>query len=143
MQLDRTSYLEDGDMSLTEYFENTQGLGVLSTADAEGRVNAAIYSRPHIMDDGTMAFIMPDSLTHRNLSSNPYAAYLFRENGPGYKGKRIYLTKVREETDSELINSVRRKFYPPEVVKGGPRSLVFFAVDKVRPLIGTGESEPT
>jgi len=130
-------------MSLTEYFEKNQGVGVLSTADAEGRVNAAIYSRPHIMDDGTLAFIMPDRLTHHNLNSNPYAAYLFRENGPGYKGKRIYLTKVREEKDTELIRSLRRKIYPPEVEeKGGPRSIVFFTVDKVLPLIGTGEYEP-
>jgi len=131
------------EMSLTEYFEKNQGVGVLSTADAEGRVNAAIYSRPHIMDDGTLAFIMPDRLTHHNLNSNPYAAYLFRENGPGYKGKRIYLTKVREEKDTELIRSLRRKIYPPEVEeKGGPRSIVFFTVDKVLPLIGTGEYEP-
>ncbi|HYA43178.1 MAG TPA: pyridoxamine 5'-phosphate oxidase family protein [Syntrophobacteraceae bacterium] len=130
-------------MSLIEYFEQNQGVGVLSTADAEGRVNAAIYSRPHIMDDGTLAFIMPDRLTHRNLNSNPYAAYLFRENGPGYKGKRIYLTKVREEKDTELIRSLRRKIYPPEVEeKGGPRSIVFFTVDKVLPLVGTGEYDP-
>jgi len=131
------------EMSLIEYFEQNQGVGVLSTADAEGRVNAAIYSRPHIMDDGTLAFIMPDRLTHRNLNSNPYAAYLFRENGPGYKGKRIYLTKVREEKDTELIRSLRRKIYPPEVEeKGGPRSIVFFTVDKVLPLVGTGEYDP-
>jgi hypothetical protein len=127
-------------MTLADYFEKTQGVGVLSTADAEGKVNAAIYSRPHIMDDGTLAFIMPDRLTHRNLNSNPHAAYLFRENGPGYKGKRIYLTKVREETDSELIRSLRRKVYPSEVEeKGGPRAIVFFMIEKVLPLIGTGE----
>ena len=130
-------------MSLKDYFENSQGLGVLSTADVEGRVNSAIYSRPHVMEDGTIAFIMPDRLTHHNLDSNPYAAYLFRENVPGYKGKRIYLTKVREETDKELIHSLRRKVYPPEVEeKGGPRSIVLFTIDKVLPLVGTGEAEP-
>jgi hypothetical protein len=127
-------------MSLKDYFENSQGVGALSTADAEGRVNAAIYSRPHIMDDGTVAFIMPDRLTHHNLNSNPHAAYLFRENGPGYKGKRIYLTKVREEQDAELIRSLRRKVYSPEIEeKGGPRSIVFFTIEKVLPLVGTGE----
>jgi hypothetical protein len=129
-------------MSLREYFENTKGLGVLSTADGEGGVNSAIYARPHVMDDGTLAFIMPDRLTHHNLQSNPYAAYLFRENEPGYKGKRIYLSKVREETDSELIESLRRKSYPPEIEAGeAPRSLVFFKVDKVLPLIGSGDVE--
>jgi hypothetical protein len=129
-------------MNLKDYFENSQGIGVLSTADAEGRVNSAIYSRPHVMEDETIAFIMPDRLTHHNLNSNPYAAYLYRENGPGYKGKRIYLTKVREEADAELIGSLRRKVYPPEVEeKGGPRSIVFFKIDKVLPLVGTGEVE--
>lgn len=131
-------------MNLKEYFEKKKGLGVLSTADGKGRVNAAIYARPHVMDDGTLAFIMPDRLTHHNLQSNPHAAYLFREEGPGYKGTRVHLTKVREETNSELLHSLRRKFYPPEIEdKEGPRSIVFFEVDKVLPLIGPGESEPT
>ena len=143
-------------MNLKDCFENKKGLGVLSTADGKGRVNAAIYARPHVMDDGTLAFIMPDRLTHHiafimpdrlthhNLQSNPHAAYLFREDGPGYKGTRVHLTKVREETNSELLHSLRRKFYPPEVEeKEGPRSIVFFEVDKVLPLIGPGESEPT
>ncbi len=130
-------------MNLQEYFENTKGIGVLSTADGEGRVNSAIYARPHAMDDGTLAFIMPDRLTHHNLQSNPHAAYLFRENEPGYKGKRIHLTKVREETNSELVHSQRRKFCPPEVEeKEELCSIVFFEVDKVMPLIGPGELEP-
>jgi len=128
-------------MELREYFENRKGLGVLSTADGEGRVNSAVYARPHVMDDGTLAFIMPDRLTHANLQSNPHAAYLFRENEPGYKGKRIHLTKVREETNSELLHSLRRKFYPPEV-EVGVRSIVFFEVDRVMSLIGPGEPEP-
>ncbi len=127
-------------MDLKEYFENNQGIGVLSTADGDGKVNAAVYSRPHSMDDGTLAFIMPDRLTHHNLSSNPHAAYLFRENGPGYKGIRLHLTKVREETDVELIESLRRKVYPAEMEeKVGPKSAVFFKVEKELPLIGTGE----
>jgi hypothetical protein len=36
-------------MKLKEYFENTRGTGVLSTADNEGKVDAAIYSRPHVL----------------------------------------------------------------------------------------------
>ena len=127
-------------MDLKDYFETSEGLGVLSTADAEGKVNAAVYSRPHFMDDGTLAFIMPDRLTHHNLDANPHAAYLFRENGPGYKGKRLYLMKVREEIDCDLVDALRRKVYPPEVEeKMGPRSVVVFKVEKELPLVGTGE----
>lgn len=126
-------------MELAEYFEHTPGLGVLATADSEGRVNAAVYARPHVMDDGTVAFIMPDRLTHHNLQSNPHAAYLFVEERPGYKGKRLYLTKLREEKDTELLYALRRKAYSPEVeAREGFRYLVFFTVDNTLPLIGAG-----
>jgi hypothetical protein len=126
---------------LKEYFDNITGHGVLATADAQGLVNQAVFARPHMMEDGTLAFIMPHRLTHKNLQENPQAAYLFKENSPGWKGKRLYLSKVREEQDTELLYSLRRRTYPPEMErKEGPRFLVFFRVDKVLPLIGTGES---
>ncbi|HOV85365.1 MAG TPA: pyridoxamine 5'-phosphate oxidase family protein [Syntrophobacteraceae bacterium] len=127
-------------MDLKEYFENRKGFGVLSTADGTGRVNSAVYSRPHAMDDGSLAFLMPDRLTHFNLQSNPRAAYLFREEGPGYKGKRLHLTKIREETDPDLVHTLRRRHSTPESQeKEGDRFVVFFRVDKVLPLIGPGE----
>ena len=126
-------------MNLGEYFENTKGTGVLATADSEGKVDAAIYSRPHIFDDGTVAFVMRERLTHHNIQSNPHAAYLFIEEGPGYGGKRLFLTKVREEKDSELTDKLKRRWLTPEEDKAkGPKFLVVFKVDKVLPLIGAG-----
>ncbi len=80
-------------MTLKKYFEAASGTGVLSTADAEGRVDAAIYSTPHVFEDGTVAFIMRELLTHRNLQSNPYATFLFIEHGPCYRGVRLFLLK--------------------------------------------------
>ena len=128
---------------LKEYFDNVTGHGVLATADAQGLVNQAVFARPHMMEDGTAAFIMPHRLTHKNLQENPQAAYLFREDSPGWKGKRLHLTKVREEQDTELLYSLRRRSYPPEKEKQeGPRFLVFFQVDKILPLIGAGENAP-
>ena len=55
-------------MEIRDYFDNTKGLGVLSTADAMGKVNAVLYSRPHVMADGTLAFIMRDRMTHGNVN---------------------------------------------------------------------------
>jgi hypothetical protein len=122
-----------------EYFDNISGHGILATADAQGKVNQAVFARPHVMEDGTAAFIMPHRLTHKNLQENPHAAYLFMEKGPGYKGKRLYLTKVREEQDTELLYALRRRTYPEEKEKlEGPRFLVFFRVDQVLPLVGPG-----
>jgi len=99
---------------LQEYFDNITGHGVLATADAQGKVNQAVFARPHVMEDGAVAFIMPHRLTHKNLQENPHAAYPFMEKGPGYKGNRLYLTKVREEQDTELLYSLRRRTYPEE-----------------------------
>jgi len=120
---------------LKSYFENAKGIGVMATSDAEGKVNAAVYSRPHFMEDGTVAFIMRDRLTHHNIQSNPHAAFLFVEEGPGYIGRRLYLSKVREEENSEVLDAISRR--PHAGPPGDHRFLVFFRIDKVLPLIGS------
>lgn len=56
-------------MELKDYFESTKGTGVMATADGDGKVDAAIYARPHFMEDGTLAVIMRDRLTHNNLQT--------------------------------------------------------------------------
>lgn len=126
-------------MDLKDYFEKAKGTGVLATADAQGQVDVAIYSKPHFMDDGTISFIMADRLTHHNLQSNDQAAYLFMEDGPGYKGRRLFMTKIREDQDSELLYSIRSKRFASEKEDGKTRFLVFFKIDKVLPLVGAGE----
>jgi hypothetical protein len=126
-------------MKLQEYFTSRSGTGVLSTADAGGKVDAAIYSTPQVMDDGTVAFIMRERLTHENLKSNSYAAYLFLEDAPGHKGIRLFLKMVREDDNAELIATMTRRHLRPEVdALKGPKHLVYFAVEKVLPLIGSG-----
>jgi hypothetical protein len=124
-------------MSLKDYFATTKGIGVLSTADSDGQVDAAIYSRPHFMEDGTMAFIMRDRRSHHNLLSNPHATYLFKEEGSGYRGKRLFMSKLREEENTELLDSLRRR----KAVSGNgeDRFLVFFKLDKELPLVGDGK----
>ena len=126
-------------MKLSEYFENAKGMGVLATADAEGRVNTAIYSRPHFLDpndENTVAFIMADRLCHANVQANPHASYLFIEEGDGYVGKRLSLTKIKEETDPDKIQAIRRRNLPYECEEGKTRFLVHFRIDGMRPLIG-------
>lgn len=127
-------------MNLSEYFENTKGVGVLATADSDGKVDAAIYARPHFMEDGSIAFIMRDRLSHANLQSNPHAAFLFMEDGSGYKGKRLFLIKTREEENSELVKELSRRSYNSDK-RGSEESkfVVFFKLEKELPLIGSGK----
>ena len=96
-------------MDLESYFESAEGFGVLATADRCGKVDAAVYSRPHFLSRSTVAFIMAGRLTHANLATNPHAVYLFHERGPGYKGVRLYIKKTKEEKDSPLIPLLRRR----------------------------------
>ncbi len=126
-------------MNLRTYFEATKGMGVLSTADDQGQVNAAVYARPHVLDDGNLAFIMRDRLSHHNLQSNPKAAYLFSEEVTGYKGLRLHLTKVDEESGTQRVKEICQRCRiddKPDTV----RFMVSFTVDKEMPLIGPGES---
>ena len=120
--------------NLQDYFESTKGIGVLATADSHGKVDAAVYSRPHFLEDGALAFIMRDRLTHHNLQSNPSATFLFVEEGTGFKGKRLYLKKLREENNPELIRKIKRRKYTDD--KEEPLFLVYFTLDKELPLIG-------
>jgi hypothetical protein len=125
-------------MKISEYFEKKKGRGVIATADPEGKVGVAVYARPHFIDEKTVAFIMADRLMHKNVQSNPHAAYLFLESGDRYVGKRLYLTKIKEEKDSNLIDKIRRRESCPvyDNYRDKTRYLVYFRVDKVLPLIG-------
>jgi hypothetical protein len=125
-------------MGLREYFERARGVGVLATADANGKVNVALYARPHFLDpndEAALAFIMSDRVSHANVQANPQAAYLFVEAGEDYLGKRLTLTMVREETDIEKIRSIRRRRVPP-LSEEGMKYLVYFRIDELRPLVG-------
>jgi hypothetical protein len=126
-------------MKLSDYFEKKKGRGVIATSDSKGKVGIAVYARPHFINEKTVAFIMADRLMHKNLESNPHAAYLFIEAGDKYAGKRLYLTRMKEEKDSELIDQIRRREVCPVDAgyKKGLRFLVYFKVEKVLPLVGS------
>lgn len=127
-------------MNLKEYFAGKRGIGVISTADAEGRVDSAIYSRPQLMEDGSLAMIMRERLTHKNLQENPHAAYLFIEEGDGYQGVRLFLKKIREDDNPQLIQQLTRRSLTPEEDRAkGPKFIVYFEVEKTLSLIGGDE----
>ena len=130
-------------MNLQEYFSTTQGTGFLATASAEGKPDIAVYSRPQFMSDGTLAFIMRDRLTHAYLQENDHAAYAFIEDADGFKGVRLFMKKIREDSDVELVaRMTRRHLSPEEDSAKGPKFIVYFQIEKVLPLIGGQELNP-
>lgn len=126
-------------MDWKNYFHKKEGTGFLATAGAKGEVNIAVYSRPHVLEDGTFAFGMADRLTHVNLEQNPQAVYAFHEGH--YQGHRIYLVKVREETTGPMLDSIRER--AKTLSSAGAADMVkyavYFRVVRNLPLVGTGE----
>lgn len=123
-------------MNLADYFESAKGIGILATCDVEGNVNTAIYSRPYIIDDKTVAFSMLERLSYSNIQSNPKAAYMFVESGEGYEGKRLYLTVTGEEKDLEKIQTIKKQHEKAKDDDGKVRHLIYFSVERTRPLVG-------
>lgn len=123
-------------MNLMQYFDSVKGVGVLSTSDEKGKVNSAVFARPHFIDESTALFIMVCNLTLSNLQDNPWAAYLFIETAEGYNGKRLYLKKIKAEQNPELVKEICRRcnYSGYDVEK---RFVVYFNVEKVLPLIGS------
>jgi hypothetical protein len=123
-------------MNLADYFENTIGTGVLATSDSDGNVDAAIYARPYVIDEKTVAFSMLERLSYANVKSNPKAAYLFIEQGVGHIGKRLYLTNIGEENDLQKVKAIKEQHSRIPHSKDTKKHLMYFSVDKIRPLVG-------
>ena len=123
-------------MNLSDYFQSAKGMGVLATSDSDGNVDIAIYARPYIIDEKTIAFSMLERLSYANVQSNPKAAYMFVEQGEGYAGKRLYLTKIGEEKDPERIKATKLQHSRPYEPDDKIRHLVYFTVGRIRPLVG-------
>jgi len=124
-------------MSLAEYFQSAEGIGILATSDSEGSVDLAIYSRPYVIDEGKIAFSMLERTSFANVQSNPRAAFMFVEQGEGYNGKRLYLTKVGEESNPQRIEEIKSQH--PKRHKStteSARHFIYFSIDKIRPLVG-------
>jgi hypothetical protein len=123
-------------MTLAEYFTDAAGLGVLATSDAEGNVDLAIYARPYIIGEDTIAFSMLERRSYKNLQSNPKAAYMFVEQTEGYKGKRLYLEKIGEETDTNRIKRIKEQHKKQFSTESAGKHLIYFKITETRPLVG-------
>lgn len=125
-------------MNLNDYFKEKSGFGVISTSNNAGEVNSAVYAKPHVIDSTTIAFIMRDRLTRKNVLENPQANYMFIEHNHGFHGVRLNLTMLEESQDQERIQALSRR-------PGGSdnddaeRFLITFKVNKALTLVGGDE----
>ena len=128
-------------MDLKDYFESTDGLGILSTADTDGNVDSAIYATPHVISEDTIGFIMRSRLSLENVQQNPNAVYMYIEKGPGYQGRRLYLKKIHQEDNPEIVQQYRRASHGHGGGDESEASFVHFRITHIRPLVGDKEQE--
>jgi hypothetical protein len=127
-------------MNLKAYFQEHEGIGILATCDPNVMVNMALYVKPLVINQTTVAFVMRQQLSHQNLKSHPRATYMFIETEkkpPNYSGVRLYLNLQREEINQSVIQLMREK--EPWIYPEGDDSekyLVFFSITHIRPLVG-------
>ena len=86
---------------------SSPGLGVMSTAAADGSVNSAVYARPHVIDETTLVWGMTDRRTYQNITENRKAAFLFKTATPGFSGVRLTLELIKTEEDGELLATIK------------------------------------
>ena len=123
-------------MKLDELF-TTPGLGVMSTSSSDGKVNSAVYARPHVIDETTLVWGMTDKRTYQNLTRNRHAAFLFKTSSPGFNGVRLALELIRTEESGDLLETIKQN--TEEIVGPGAGAAVthaaWFRVVEERPLI--------
>jgi hypothetical protein len=127
-------------MNLKTYFGDHEGIGILATCDPNTSVNMALYVKPLVINQTTIALVMRQRLSHQNLRNFPRATYMFIEKGKtdqAFNGIRLYLNLQREEINQSVIKEIHKK--EPWIYPEGDDSekfLVFFSVTHIRPLVG-------
>ena len=122
-------------MKLAELFPEG-GRGVIGTADAQGQVNQAVYSVPHVTDEETLAWGISEGRTYDNLRQNGKASYLYLAPTRGYSGWRVTLTLKKIGEDGPLLEEIRESAGKTSGAQAAAaiKHVAYFKVDEVRPL---------
>ena len=123
-------------MKLREMFP-AGGRGIIAASDSFGNVNIAVYAKPHIVDEKTVAWGMTEGRTWACVKENPHAAYLYMNPGPGYSGVRLKLSLKKFLESGDMLDTVKK--HTSELVSPAAAEAVkhvaYFEVEEIRPLI--------
>jgi len=129
------------DQKVVESVNRLGRVGILATADKQGRPNAGYFGSPRLNADGTLIMGLAGNRSLKNLEENPYAVFFTIEKAPvdfQTPGWRLYL-KVREiQREGAVLDAIREaiaKFVSPDAAKMIQAGVVF-EVNEIRPLMG-------
>jgi hypothetical protein len=139
-------YLKEDVMAtkLMEYFNKMPRIATMSTADKEGRVNAAYFGSPRMAGDKTVVMTLRNSRTFANLQENPHAVIVIMEageNASDWKGVRVYMKMIDCRTSGEKLETLRTQVKERAGDDAGElvHAAVVFEVYEVRPLVDIGQ----
>jgi len=129
---------------LMDYFNKQPRLGVLSTANKEGKIDAAVFGSPMMVDEKTVVMGLAENRTFAYLQENPNAVYTIMEEGRTFeewKGLRVYLRMKEYATSGEKLENYRVNVagVAGEDAAAMIHAVVTFEVGEVRPLIDMGQ----
>ncbi|BBL67872.1 pyridoxamine 5'-phosphate oxidase family protein [Methanoculleus chikugoensis] len=129
---------------LMDYFNKQPRLGVLSTANKEGKIDAAVFGSPMMVDEKTVVMGLGNNRTFAYLQENPNAVFTIMEQGAtlaDWKGLRVYLKMKNYATSGETLETYRRQIAAAagEDAAAMIHASVTFEVGEVRPLIDMGQ----
>ncbi|HOI13387.1 MAG TPA: pyridoxamine 5'-phosphate oxidase family protein [Methanoculleus sp.] len=129
---------------LMDYFNKQPRIGLLSTANREGKVDAAIFGSPMMVDEKTVVMGLGKNRTFEYLQENPNAIYTIVESGEtimDWKGLRVYLKMKEYATSGEMLERYRKQVaeVAGEDAAAMIHASVTFEVTELRPLIDMGQ----
>ena len=129
---------------LMDYFNKQPRLGTLSTADKSGKVNAAYFGSPRMIDEKTVFMGLGNNRTFANLQENPCAVFMVMEPGKtimDWKGVRLYVEMTDCQTSGEKLDELKAKIAEAagESAAKIMHAAVTFKVKEIRPLADFGQ----
>jgi hypothetical protein len=129
---------------LIEYFNKQPRLGTLSTADRNGKINAAYFGSPRMVDEKTIFMGLGNNRTFANLQENPHAVFMVMEPGKtimDWKGIRIYVTMSECQTAGKKLDDMRAAIakHAGEAASKMIHAAVSFEIQEIRPLADFGQ----
>jgi hypothetical protein len=125
---------------LLEIFNKETRIGTLSTANAQGEVNVAVFGSPQMIDENTVVMGIGENRSFRNLRENPKAVFIVLEPGKSlmdWKGARVYLEALAIETGGGFFEQIRDNI-AKAVGEQGARMIhaaIRFKITEVRPIV--------
>ena len=123
-------------MDIARYFNENEGTGILATADGRGKVDMAVYEKPEVIDNDTIALRMLERRSYQNITTNPHAAYTFIEAAGNYQGRRFYLKMIDDKSGEERVRELKAQNLPLTDPALAGKHFVTFKIVEMRPLVG-------